>query len=382
VQVRIDAKDWQWLEGLRDHRALLLPNHPTETEPLVMAWLARRLGQPFYYVATHELYRGPKGWFIRRIGAFSILRKRPDHRSLRTSLRILAEKDRKLVIFPEGETHTENDRILPLNHGAIQIGFWSLERLEKLGKPARLPVIPVAIKYRYVGDPRPALLHGLQRLERDLGLGTDTSVPLPERLRRVGLAVLAGVEHEYGITPSRAGDPEATIDERIAAHYQLITARVAHVLHVPPPAAGSVHLGMRALFNASSDYMEGLRAGRTPYDRRLHVRRATAARACLNDLWRVQNFMVISEKTLTPGTAEQLGELLWRLEREVCGRPRTRPLREALVRLGPPLELAEQLPAYRSSRKATITRCTAEVEEKLRGLLASLHDQGTPLDAR
>jgi 1-acyl-sn-glycerol-3-phosphate acyltransferase len=380
VRVQLDAKEWQWLEGLQDHRALLLPNHPSETEPLVMGWLARRLRQPFYYVATHELFYGWQGWFIRHIGAFSILRKRPDRRSLRMSQRILAEMDRKLVIFPEGETHMENDRILPLNQGAIQIGFWSLERLEKLGKPVSLPILPVVIRYRYVGDPRPALLRGLRRLEQDLGLPSDPSDALADRVRRVGLAVLAGVEQEYGIGPSRGGAPEASVDDRIAALYQLIAARVSGVLHVSPPTTPSVHLGMRAMFNATFDYLDVLAAGRTRYQRHLHKRRVTAARACLNDLWRVQNFMVISEKRLAPTTAEQLGEALWRLEREVRGRPRTRPLREAIVRLGEPLELAEHLPAYRSYRKATLVRCTEEVEERLRGLLGSLADLGMPID--
>jgi hypothetical protein len=45
---------------------------------------------------------------------------------------------------------------------------------------------------------------------------------------------------------------------------------------------------MRALFNATFDYLDGLAAGETPYERRLHARRSAAARTCLADLWRVQ----------------------------------------------------------------------------------------------
>jgi 1-acyl-sn-glycerol-3-phosphate acyltransferase len=377
VRVCIEPKEWQWLEGLRDHRALLLANHPSETEPVITGWLARKLGQPFNYVATHELFHGPTGWLIRCMGAFSILRGRPDRTSLRMSVRLLAERDRKLVIFPEGETHMENDRILPLNQGAIQIGFWTLERLEELGKPISLPIIPVVIKYRYIGDPLPSLLRGMGRLERDLGLPAEPSMTLRERVRRAGLAVLAGVEQEYGTDPPDPGDPAASVDARIAALYQLIASRVAQVLHVSPPTS-SVHLGMRSLFNATFDYLEGLAAGRTRYERRLHTRRVAAARACLNDLWRVQNFMVISEEGMSATNAERAGEALWRLEREVCGRPRTRPLREAVVRLGTPLELAERLPAYRADRKAAVAQCTTEVEERLRSLLGSLAHPGTP----
>jgi hypothetical protein len=57
-----------------------------------------------------------------------------------------------------------------------------------------------------------------------------------------------------------------------------------------------------------------------------------------------------------------------RQEKEVYGNPRTRPWREALVRLGPPLELANWLAEYRARRKTMVARCTAEVEERLRWL--------------
>jgi hypothetical protein len=344
-----------------------------------MAWLARRLGQPFYYVATHEIFHGFRGWLVRRVGAFSVLRGRPDRPSIRMSRRLLAEQDGKLVIFPEGETHMQNDLILPLNPGAIQIGFWSLERLEELGKPARLPVLPVVIKYRSVGNPRSTLLRGLRRLEQALGLPVESGATPRDRLWRAGLTVLAGVEREYGVSVTGAGGAEPTVDERIRALYHFIAARVSHLLHTRPPEERSVPLGMRALFNATFDYLDGLAEGKTPYERRLHARRVTTATACLNDLWRMQNFMVINEGCLAPPlTAERFGEVLWRLEVEVYGRARTRPWREAIVRLGEPIELSDRLLEYHAARKATVARCTVELEERLRGMLASLQSLGTP----
>jgi hypothetical protein len=104
-----------------------------------------------------------------------------------------------------------------------------------------------------------------------------------------------------------------------------------------------------------------------------------AARTCLADLWRVQNFMTISEDCLAELSAERAGELLFRLEKEVYGRPRTRPWRAAVVRVGEPLELAEWLPDYRAHRKSTVAHCTAIVEERLWELLHSLRSVRTPL---
>jgi 1-acyl-sn-glycerol-3-phosphate acyltransferase len=380
VRIAIEPSDWRRLEELRCSRALLLPNHPSETEPCVMAGIARRLGQPFNYMATDEIFQGAGGWLINRMGAFSIRRGWPDRASLRMSRRLLAERDRKLVIFPEGETHMQNDLILPLHEGAVQIGFWSLERLETLGKPQSLPLVPVVIRYRYVGNPRPALLRGLRRLEIHLGLPAPSGpTALPDRLRRAALAVLRGVEQEYGVGASSRENEKESVDERIAVLYDLIAVRVTQVLRVKMPIDHSVRLRMRALYNATFDYLDGLAEGKTAYERRLHARRVAAARMCLADLWRVQNFMSISEDCLASLTAERAGELLFRLEKEVYGEPRTRPWREAVVRLGQPLELADWLPRYRARRKTTVAQCTAEVEERLRTLLGSLSGVRTPL---
>jgi hypothetical protein len=192
------------------------------------------------------------------------------------------------------------------------------------------------------------------------------------------------VEHEYGVCVSTwasqdVGAAEATIDKRIAMLYDCIALRVTHLLNVKMPADASVRLRMRALYNATFDYLDGLAEGRTPYERRLHVRRVAAARTCLADLWRVQNFMSISEDCLTELSAERAGELLFRLEKEVYGKPRTRPWREAVVRLGDPLELADWLPEYRSRRKRTVAQCTALLEQRLRTLLETLRSVRTPL---
>lgn len=367
-------EDWGRLAALRGRRALLLPNHPSETEPGILVGVARRLGEPFFYVATHELFAGFTGWLVQHMGAFSIRRGWPDRAALRTARALLAEQDRKLVLFPEGETHMQSDLILPLHKGAIQLGFWSLLRLEALGKPVELPVVPLVIRYRYVGDARPTLARGLSRLERDLGdfaprnagLPPGESLPLRERLLRAGLTVLGGIEREYGIAPG--GD----IDARIAAVYDAIALRVTQALRVPMPPDPSVRLRMRALFNAAFDYLDALAEGKTFYERRLQARRAATARTCLADLWRVQNFMAIGENSLAdPLTVERAGEVLFRLEKEVYGSPRTLPRREALIRVGEPFDLAERLPEYRVSRKRSVALCTTEVEERLRALLHS-----------
>jgi len=374
-RVSVAAADWEHLQALEGGRALLLPNHPTVLEPLIMAWLSRQLRLPFNYVATDEIFTGLRGWLVQRLGAYSIRRGRPDRKSLRTTRRLLAEEDRQLVIFPEGETHTHNDKVIPLHPGALQMGFWCLERLEELGKPISLPVLPLFIKYRYLADAGSALRAALGRLEQCLGLDAGGDSSLVERVRRAAMEVLAGVESEYGFRPPA----EATLDERVARLQEYIVQRAAQVIQVEPPRETAVHLRLRTMCNRVYDYLHHLDDGLTAYQRRLDGRREVAVRGCLNDLERLQNFMAVSEDYLAPPhTQERLGEIIARLEKEVLGKRRLWPPCEAVVRVARPLELAERLPAYRADRRAAVAESTAEVEARLRALSRETRDLGIP----
>jgi 1-acyl-sn-glycerol-3-phosphate acyltransferase len=380
-RVSVRHEEWRWIEELRDHRALLLPNHPSETDPILMAWLARRLGQPFDCVATHELFRGLRGWVVRRTNAFSVLFSRPDLPWLRTPEQLLAILDCKVVLFPEGETHLRNDLIGPLDDKAMKIGFMALERLEERGRSIKLPVVPVVMKYHYLGHPLPALTRGLRRLEKHLGLASGDNA-LCDRLWRAALTVLSGVEREYGLEQPTGDGPGRNVDDRLRSLHQRIAARVAQILPMELCPERPVRLGARELFAATSDYLEGLVEGQTPYDRRRQARQVAAARACLKDLSRLQNLTVtLQDRPTPPMEPERFGELLWHLEAAVFGRMRTRLWREAIIRLGPPMDLADRLTEYRKAPRATVGRCTEELEERLRSLLRSLDQPGASCEA-
>ena len=102
VSISLSKTDWSHLESLRGSRAILSANHPTTSDPLIAMYLSRQLGEPFNYMACRELFHGPWGWTIQRLGAYSIHRGLPDRQSLRMTRHLLAELDRKVVIFPEG----------------------------------------------------------------------------------------------------------------------------------------------------------------------------------------------------------------------------------------------------------------------------------------
>ena len=86
--VGVPPEDFARLEALRPYRAILCPNHPTETDPIVLFWLARMLRQPFNYCATRQTLDGLRGKLLNQVGVYSVIRGFPDRESLRMSRRL------------------------------------------------------------------------------------------------------------------------------------------------------------------------------------------------------------------------------------------------------------------------------------------------------
>ena len=62
----------------RGDAVLLTPNHTDHADSHLMFELSRRLGRPFSYMATYQIFAGARGWFLTRIGAFPVDREGAD----------------------------------------------------------------------------------------------------------------------------------------------------------------------------------------------------------------------------------------------------------------------------------------------------------------
>src|SRR5438128_711601 len=94
------------------HGLLVTPNHCRDEDPFIISTLAREVGRPFFVVASAHLFMGNKlqAFLLRRAGAFSIYREGMDKQAVQTSIEILENAERPLVIFPEGHISHTNDR--------------------------------------------------------------------------------------------------------------------------------------------------------------------------------------------------------------------------------------------------------------------------------
>jgi len=382
ARVEYQEEDLARLRALESHRILLIPNHPTDIEPLLMFHLSAIVGQPFFYLATREAFDrffGLGGLLIRRLGAFSVMRGGIDRASYRATRELLAQPEAKLVVFPEGEVYSQNDTLLPFHSGIFQIAFWALEDMRRAGETsAPLYLLPVAIKYRFVHDITPEIEASLTRLAAVTGAKIAPGMDVYTRLREVGRAILLSLEKEYRLSPASAGkdaapeDGDANLTDRLDAVKEAILVRVAAAAEVPLPKGATLPERMRALIHVIEEVTREEPTALTIYEKELRRQQQARARPLLHDLRRLSNWIAVYDGYVAARpTPERIADTLIRLERECLGREVLRAPRICSVRLGEPLNLQDCWPAYEAGRRAEVGRVTREMEGRVAALLGA-----------
>jgi hypothetical protein len=221
----LGVRRWQF-EGLDYLRrsinagcgVVLAVNHSRWADPPVVGVLGLEAGCYFYYLVSYHLFRQGRfvGWYLNRLGGYSVWREGTDRESLRASVDILARAERPLVVFPEGTYFRQNDRLGPLQEGFSLIARHAARRGER-----PIVVHPVALKYWYLEDPRPALAEVLSRRERGLGWLTQRHLDLYPRLERLG-EVLVAVQEIGHFGQVRSGP----LDDRMRALADAVVTRL------------------------------------------------------------------------------------------------------------------------------------------------------------
>jgi 1-acyl-sn-glycerol-3-phosphate acyltransferase len=369
--VEIADEDLARLRRIRSERALIAPNHPSNAEPAVLFKLSHRVDEPFYFVACREAFdhfHGIWGRCLQRLGVYSIVRGVADRDSFRTTRSLLCKPATKVVIFPEGEVYSQNDTLLPFQSGVVQLMFWALEDVRKTEPNGSLRIVPVAVKYRFVRDMSAAISDSLRRLEKALGLVEDPGMEPYPRLRRIGHAVLAAMEREYGL---KAVAHEDDMNERIGAFKEALVRRVASALNIDNTRDDrSLSQRMRSLINAVSQVTRDESPLGSEYEGRLRELQREHALPLLNDLDRLANLIAIRDGYVGAlPTPERMADTLRRLETEVLGQPICSGPRRCRVRIGEPFNLAGYLPDYAADKREAVRAVTARLEGAVQEML-------------
>lgn len=368
VGVECSEEDRQRLRALRRHRVLFTPNHPTGLDPAIIYHLSKVAGPPFFYLCAREVFDerlGTWGWLIRRCGAYSILRGSPDRQSFKMTRELLTRPAVKLVIFPEGETYSQNDCLLPFHSGVVQLVLWAQEDLLKQGERDGILVVPVALKYRYVENMEGAIAVALSGLERAVALPISAAADYYARVRRIGETVVEKLEAEYGT----GRDEPRPLGARLNAVKEAIIDRAAHLLAVPPPE-GELPDRMRHLINAVHRVTDEEPVECSPYERRLWEDDLRRTRPLLIDLNRLATWIAVYDGYVAADpTPERMVELIRRLEIEVFGDARCTGKQRCVVRLGEAINVTSHWESYQANKREVIDGLTHGLERSVQTLL-------------
>ena len=378
-EVEISPADLALIKSLSAHRLLITPNHPTNCDPALLFALSKAADMPFHYLACRENFDallGLWGMIIERLGAYSVVRGTADRESFRMTRDLLAENGGKVVIFPEGEVYSQNDTLLPFQSGVAQLAFWAMDDLRKQGREGEtVSLLPVAVRYCFVTDMTVPIDRALTALERAV-LGRESATGSAyDRLRGVGIAMLGDLEDEYGVKvdPAERMRPGADLTGRMEIMKSLLLDRAAALTGFTFTREMTLPERMRAMMNRVYEVTaEDPHAERTRYREQLHREQAARVKPLLRDLNRVANWIAVEDNYVrSKPTPERMADNIRRLEIEVFGEARLRGPRRAIVRVGAPIDLSQYWDAYRVSRRATVARCTDDLELAVQALLDS-----------
>lgn len=177
------------------HGVVLVSNHCRPCDPLVLDSLAACVGRPFKTIASWHVFMTSRiqRFLLPRIGSFSVYREGMDRESLKCAIKIVADAEHPLTIFVEGIITRSNDRLVHFMDGPAFIA----RSAAKQRKQGKVVIHPVFIRYFFEGNLRESLTPVIEEIEKRLSWQPQVTLPLRERIWKIGDALLALKEIEY-----------------------------------------------------------------------------------------------------------------------------------------------------------------------------------------
>jgi hypothetical protein len=329
----------------------------------VVGLLPLRLGHPCHFLAAWHIFTNDtrfNAWLLRRMGAYSIHRWGMDRESLKTSIQILSDARRPLLLFPEGMITRANDRLGPLLDGTAFIARSAARQRAKLTPPGEVLVHPVAIRYLFQGDLRRSVDCVLDVIERRIGWQPQKHRPLAERVLHAGQGLLALKEIEY------LGQVQATpFEVRLRTLIEAIL-RPMEQEWLKTAGSGPVVERVKRIRTA---ILPGL------LDGKLEPPELDCRWRHVEDCYLAQQLDCYpSDYLAMPTTAERILETVERYEEDLTDRTQIHGPLKAIVQIG------ESMPVDPSSHRRGDDEFTAQLEEQLKSMLAQTFAESHPFD--
>ncbi|MDJ0649674.1 MAG: 1-acyl-sn-glycerol-3-phosphate acyltransferase [Xenococcaceae cyanobacterium MO_188.B19] len=370
LELVVDSESLEKIKSLNSQNFLITPNHPTFQDPIVIFALSAKLGKQFYYLAAYELFQGLLAWFLQRIGVYSLRRGLADRPSMKETLAILSDPQCSLVVFPEGGCSFQNDTVMPFRVGCLQMAFQALTQTAKQNKPLPdLYLVPVSIKYKYTQNMDSAIAITLKELEEALNLIPQTNSTPYQRLRLIAEQVMGKIEQDYGLQTSETETNPLSGTERIERLRNKILENCEQQLGIKTNPNEMVRERTYKLENSLKTQVEQWESSLVDSESSsLTTESANRLELIDKSVKRLLNFDAIYDGYVAENpTPERFFDTLIRLEREVFAidQPPPKGFRQALVKIGTPVNLKDFFADYQQARKGQGGTSRNEIVEKL-----------------
>lgn len=383
LSVEIDEMSHKRLKAIQNQRCLILPNHPSEWDPCVLFEIGKRLSENFFFVAAREVFDysyGLRGWFFQRLGVYSLVRGSNDRKSFKTSMDILTQNKGRLVIFIEGEISNQNETLLPIEAGVIQLAFMALNELYKEnGKNVDdlppLYVCPVGLRYVYEAQGLDQVIDkALARLEDGVRVTRIQNGSHFQRLNELISKVLEGAMAQFGYTPAL----DATLADKVSGLSGFMLGKLETVLNLPEDSfllnlerIRRIRNKMDKVLTQSSD------EEMSDYQKRLVAHQKAILSQCYEDLDRAVNFIAVYDGYLKPDMpTERYIEMIRRLEKEVFGHFKLCHPRKAQVCVQEPINLTTHFTSFLEDKRNVLQQLALDIE---RQIYAGIHPEKTAI---
>ena len=120
---------------------ILAPTHRSRWDGLILTMaMGRRITKKdCRFMVTKSEMKGIQGWFLKRLGCFSVNQLSPSLSTLRYAIDLI-EKGEQLVVFPEGKINKFSKKLV------LKEGLFRLAKLATK-KTASITIIPIGIAY-------------------------------------------------------------------------------------------------------------------------------------------------------------------------------------------------------------------------------------------
>lgn len=363
-RVDLDEASKRMLRSLpRGSGVILVSNHTDEMDIRVLIEAARQCGKKFRFMVNQEAFeemKGFAGFWLERIGCFSVERGAGDAESREFALEVIRRAREALVMFPEGEIFYLNDEVQPFKTGAVQLGFEALQAMRRENPRASVYVVPVSLKYGFAEPVMKALKNRMRKLEASLQIRPGT-VRVPARLN----AMIAEVVERYRMN----GRVREAAGQWAKFGGDIRAWRASAVAQLEKKYAAAWEKPSRRLMDRAhrlaSELRKKMESGAVE-ERKGELKRdlETLKRTVWFAGWAPQYHM---EKP----SAERLAETVMKLEREILGvrRPRAMGKRAVQVRAGKPVSLGWLMDDYARDSREVCRRTSEYLRQTIQSLV-------------